>query len=76
MRGQPEQCSAYTTFIGIVQSGQNMEDRVKRHLDIEHDHYLMLIDAQVHLVDNLRSTARFDNRCYCAHLIKLLSDFE
>jgi hypothetical protein len=34
----------------VVQSGQNMADRVKHDLDIEHDRYLTLIVAQVHLV--------------------------
>jgi hypothetical protein len=31
----------------LVQSGQNMADRVKRYLNIEHDRYLTLIVAQV-----------------------------
>jgi hypothetical protein len=49
VRGQPEQCSACTTFTGM-QSGQNMADRVKRDQTVEHDRYLTLIVAQVHLV--------------------------
>jgi hypothetical protein len=45
VRGQPEQCSAYTTFIGSV-----TRTRVNCDLDIEHDQYIMLLDAQVYLV--------------------------
>jgi hypothetical protein len=39
-----------TPRLQVVQSGQNMADIVKCDLDIEHDQYIMLTDAQVHLV--------------------------
>jgi hypothetical protein len=43
VQGQPEQCSEYTMFTGSV-------IRTKYGLNIEHDLYLTLIVAQVHLV--------------------------
>jgi hypothetical protein len=52
----PELCARTTRtvfcvhHVKVVQSGQNMADRVKRDLNIEHDRYLTLIVAQVHLV--------------------------
>jgi hypothetical protein len=61
MRGQPKNSVLLAPRLQVVQSGQNLADRVKCDLNIEHDQYLTLIIAQVHLVQLNRAIANIFN---------------